>query len=158
LTKAGLTTHEVELFVDHYGALFFESEALVVACRLDSAAVDEKIPLSIFPAPVKTVRVALVLVRNADPRLGQQVDQLIAQLGDPKYSVREAAQARLLELGPLAFGALNKALSHADLEIVIRAERILLNQKQTPDAKAGAGARLPNGLQVIQAAPVIINR
>jgi hypothetical protein len=156
LAKAGLTPHEVELFVEHYGPLFFESEALVVACRLDPATIDELIPLSVFPAPAKTVRVAMVLVRNADPRLGDEVDKLIVQLGDPKFAVREAAQQRLMALGSLAFPALNKALNHADLEIVIRAERILLNQNQTPNApNAVRGA---NGALQIRATPAIINR
>lgn len=159
LAKAGLTAHEAELFVDHYGSLFFEREALVVACRLDPATIDEKLALSVFPVPTSTVRVAMVLVRNADPQLGEAVDKLIAQLGDPKFAVREAAQKRLMELGPLAFGALNEALNHSDLEIVIRSERILLNQKQTPNARAtlgGSGRVVAPG--VIRAAPVIINR
>jgi hypothetical protein len=100
----------------------------VVACRLDSAVVDEKVPLSVFPAPSKTVRATLVVLRNADPQLGQEVDKLIAQLGDPKFSVREAAQERIAEMGPLAITSLLKALNDDDPEIAIRCERILLSQ------------------------------
>ncbi|MEX0679443.1 MAG: hypothetical protein WD063_20375 [Pirellulales bacterium] len=158
LAKAGLAPSEIKLFVDHYGSLFFEDEALVVACRLDPAAIDEKLPLSIFPMPTRTVRVAMVVVRNADPRLGDEVEKLVAQLGDAKFAVREAAQKRLVELGPLAFGALNQVLNHADLEIVIRAERILLNQQQTPDARAGAVRGRVVAPGVFAPAPVIINR
>ena len=136
LTRAGLHTHEVDLFVESYRSLLFEGEAVVVACRLDPGTIDEKIPLSVFPEPTKTIRVALVIMRNADPQLGNEVERLVAQLGDAKYALREAAQQRLAELGPLAFGTLNKALSNADLEIVIRAERILLDQNQTPNPPA----------------------
>jgi hypothetical protein len=118
--------------------LFFEGEAIVVACRLDPGTIDAKIPLSVFPEPTKTTRVALVIVRNADPALGNEVERLVSQLGDTKYVAREAAQKRLTELGPLAFGPLNKALSSADLEIVIRAERILLDQNQTPNPQPQA--------------------
>jgi hypothetical protein len=139
LTRAGLRAQEVELFVDSYRSLFFEGEAIVVACRLDPGTIDAKIPLSIFPEPTKTIRVALVIVRNADPELGNEVERLVTQLGDAKYAIREAAQKRLMELGPSAFGSLNKALSSADLEIVIRAERILLNQNQTPNPQPQAG-------------------
>ena len=82
---------EVELFTNHYRALFFEGEALVVGCRLGSPIIDEKLPLSIFPEPTKTVRVAMVAMRNADPQLGSEVDRLIAQLGDKRFAVRESA-------------------------------------------------------------------
>ncbi|REK08608.1 MAG: hypothetical protein DWQ37_19920 [Planctomycetota bacterium] len=152
LRKSGLTDHEAQHFVERYGEVFFEGEALVVACRLDQAVMDDKIPLSVFPKPSKTVRVGMVLLRDADPQLGEQVQKLIANLGDPKYDVREAAQQRLLELGPLAFPALNKALNSDDPEIVIRAERILLTQNQTPNA-----SRQPNRRSgIIQAAPAVI--
>jgi hypothetical protein len=158
LAKAGLTADESERFVDHYGSLFFETETLVVACRLDPATIEEKLPLSVFPMPASTVRVAMVLVRNADPRMGEAIGELIAQLGDPKFAVREAAQKRLMALGPLAFEALQQALNHSDVEIVIRSERILLNQNQTPNASAAvdSNGRLVPG--AIRAAPVIINR
>jgi hypothetical protein len=143
LKRAGLRAQEVELFVDSYHSLFFEGEAVVVACRLDSGTIDAKIPLSVFPEPTKMIRVALVIVRNADPGLGTEVERLVTQLGDAKYAIREAAQKRLIELGPLAFGSLNKALSSADLEIVIRAERILLEQNQTPNPQPQAGQAVP---------------
>jgi hypothetical protein len=152
LRKAGLAESEVAQFSEHYGEVFFQGEALVIACRLDPAAVDEKVALSVFPKPSKTVRVALVVVRDADPQLGEQLVQLIAKLGDPKFSEREAAQRRLLELGPLAFPALTQALSHSDPEVVIRAERILLTQNQTPNPSQAPRSR--NG--VIQAAPAVI--
>ncbi len=158
LTNTGLAAQEVELFLAHYGPLFFEDEALVVGCRLDPAAIDEKVALSVFPLPTKTVRVAMVLVRNADPQMGDEIERLIAQLGDTRFARREAAQKRLLELGPLAFPSLNKALANDDLEVVIRAERILLQQNQTPNAPARADAK-PAVRGIIRAAPaVIINR
>ncbi len=158
LTRAGLTSHEAELFAGKYGSLCFEGEAVVVACRLDAGTIDDKIPLSIFPAPKKIVRVAMVVMRNADPQLGNEIERLIAQLGDPKFKVREAAQKQLTGLGPLAFAALQKALSNKDLEVVIRAERILLNQNQTPNAAAQpAGAAIPNILRRVLPAPAAAN-
>ena len=100
------------------------------------------------------VRVAMVLMRNADPQLGNEVERLIAQLGDQKYAAREAAQKRLLELGPLAFASLNKALTGTDLEIVIRAERILLHQGQTPNPQAKPAQAAPAGAAAPVAVPV----
>jgi hypothetical protein len=136
LVRAGLKPLEVEIFIKNYQSLFFEGDALIVACRLSPSLVDEKLPLSVFPEPAKTVRVAMVAMRNADPQLGSEVDRLIAQLGDKKFAAREAAQRRLFELGALAFPALQKSLNSADLEIVLRCERILLNQNQTPNPTA----------------------
>jgi hypothetical protein len=138
LTRAGMTAGEVELFVTRYAPLLFEGSALVVACRIDPGLLDEKVPLSIFPEPTKIVRVAMVLVRNVDPRLGNDVEQLIAQLGDSRFVVRDTAEKQLTELGPLAFEALKKAINHSDMEVVIRAERILLNRSQQALGRVGA--------------------
>ena len=140
LAKTGLTADEAQGFVERFGGLLFEGDAVVVACRVDAGLIDEKIPLSVFPEPTKIVRVPIVVLRNADPQLPNEVDSLIVQLGDRKFAVREAAQQRLLELGPLAFPALQKSLNNSDLEIVIRAEWLLLNQNQTPNAPAKAPA------------------
>jgi hypothetical protein len=161
LTRAGLSADEVKLFVDRYAALFFSGKSLVVACRLDPAAIDERVPLSIFPVPKKTVRVAMVVAESVDPALGDEVERLIERLGDPKWPAREAAQQRLLEMGPAAFPGLKKATAHDDPEIAIRAERILLRQKQTPPGQTGAvnAVQMRGGVRVFRGAPrpVIIN-
>ncbi len=152
LQRAGLNAHEAELFVAHYEHALFDSEAIVILCRLDPSVIEEKIRLSIFPEPAKTVRVAMVLMRNVDPQFGSEIERLVAELGHAKYSVRESAQKRLTELGSLAFGPLYTALKNPDLEIVLRAERILLNQNQSltapPAAVRGAvpAGAIPNAV------------
>ncbi len=150
LQRAGSNAHEAELFVAHYEHALFDSEAIVILCRLDPSVIEEKIRLSIFPEPAKTVRVAMVLMRNVDPQFSSEIERLVAELGHAKYSVREAAQKRLTELGSLAFGPLYNALKNPDLEVVLRAERILLNQNQSltaqPQAAAGVnGVFVPAG-------------
>jgi hypothetical protein len=155
LARRGLNPHEIERFVDNYRSLFFEGESVVVACRLGVGAIDEKIPLSVFPEPTKIVRVAMVVMLNADPQLGNEVERLVAQLGEARFAAREAAQKRLMELGPLAFPTLNQALTHSDLEIVIRVERILLNQNQTPNPQAKPGAGAGGGVGGAPAAPPV---
>ena len=52
--------------------------------------------------------------------------QLVKQLGDPSSKTRETAETRLFELGPVAVPALEDALTNKDVEIVFRAERLLL--------------------------------
>ena len=55
------------------------------------------------------------------------VQQLISQLGDEQYVVRQRAESQLLERGAEAFAELQAAGNHADLEISTRA-KYLLNQ------------------------------
>src|SRR4029079_4040936 len=128
LAKAGLSTNEVQLVMGQIGPLVLENQALVAIGRMEAAAIDSKLSLSVFPEPRKLVRVPLVIMLNIDPQLRGEMHTLIAQLGDAKCSVREEAQKRLTELGPRAFDALKKAINHADMEIVVREERVLLSQ------------------------------
>jgi hypothetical protein len=157
LTKAGLSTNEVQLVMQQIGPLVLENQALIAIGRMEPAAIDSKLTLSVFPEPRKLVRVPLVIMLNIDPQIGGEMDQLIAQLGDAKYSVREAAQKRLTELGPRAFDALKKAINHADMEIVVRAERVLLSQNQQAAGRQGVvsekAAAAPAAVPAAAAAP-----
>ena len=67
-----------------------------------------------------------LVVHGVDPRLQDRARTLVQQLGDKSYKARESAETRLLELGPVAVPALEDALTHKDVEIVFRAERLLL--------------------------------
>ena len=162
LAKTGLSATEVEVFVSQTTRLLFEGDSLVVLCRLEPGALDEKMPLSIFPEPTKVIRVPMVAVRNLDPQINGEVEQLIAQLGDPSFDMREKAQKRLLQLGPLAFEPLKKAMNHDDMEVVIRAERVLLNQsqpavgRQGPVAAPAAAAPAAKPAAAGAAAPAVV--
>lgn len=57
--------------------------------------------------------------------LAKRVDRLIEKLGDPRFPVRERAQAELAEMGSAAFDALTAAQSHRDLEIAHRARSLV---------------------------------
>src|SRR5437879_282663 len=54
-----------------------------------------------------------------------QVGRLIEQLGDDEFARREAATARLKEIGEPVLAALRKAASSPDLEIRVRATRVI---------------------------------
>lgn len=135
LLDTGLTQSEVDLILTIYTPAIFESSEMVVLFRLPRSVVDELIPLDFFPEPQKTLRTTLALVRNIDPGLKREVDSLVGQLGDADYAKREASEKRLRELGSIAIPALRKALKHQDLEIVFRAERLLLSGGQSIDDK-----------------------
>lgn len=55
----------------------------------------------------------------------QRVAQLVEQLGDDDYFVRERAQAELAKLGFQAFEALSAARMHDDVEVAVRARYLL---------------------------------
>lgn len=130
LLKAGLTEKEAELLLARGEGSIFDTKEMIVVFRLPPDAIEERLPLVCYPAPRKTVRAAVILVRNLDPKLKDEVGRLVGDLGNDKYPMREAAEKRLLELGRLAVPALKVALKSPDLEVVFRAERILLAQNE----------------------------
>jgi hypothetical protein len=128
LRQQGLSDGEVELLLSIAAPALFESDALTMLVRLPPKAIEERAPLETYPPAAKLVRVALMLVRNIDPGLKNEVAGLVERLGAAAYVEREAAETRLLELGRLAVPALKAVLSSADPEVAFRAERILLSQ------------------------------
>jgi hypothetical protein len=104
-----------------------------VLAHFSREAIDETVLLDVFPPPKKFIRTALLVVHGVDPRLQDRARTLVQQLGDKSYKVRESAEARLVELGPVAVPVLEDALTNKDVEIVFRAERLLLRlNRQVP--------------------------
>lgn len=71
-----------------------------------------------------TLTVSVLPARAADT-LASEVEQLIGQLGDRRYRVRQRASTRLAEIGVAARGRLERALASADPEVRHRARQIL---------------------------------
>ncbi len=130
LTAAGLKDAEISLLLSLYAKHFFESDEIQLIFRHPPAAIDEATPLAVEPETTKVNRVALVMARRVDPRLRDDVQKLVLELGDPVYSKREKAEKRLKDLGRLAIPGLKEALKNTDKEVVMRAERLLLVQKE----------------------------
>jgi hypothetical protein len=71
------------------------------------------------------------LIVSASPETqAREIEQLVQQLGDGRFRVREAAQRKLLTIGRSAVPALRAALTSDDLEVKARA-RDILRQMQT---------------------------
>ena len=130
LLKLGFTRQEIDLLLDRTGDTWLAGKEMIVIFRLPVEAIEERLPLVAYPAPRKTLRSALVAVRNLDPKIKGEVQKLVAQLGSPDYNQREEAEKRLAELGRLAIPSLKAALKSNDLEVVFRCERILLAQNE----------------------------
>ncbi len=131
LIKSGLTRPEADLFGTIYGESLVSPSELVVLARMPIDALEVRLPLVVYPTPTRTVRTALVIVRNIDPRIRGEVVELVAALGADEYSKREQSDKRLRELGRLAVPALKEALKNPDVEVAFRAERILLAANET---------------------------
>ncbi|MFP6650068.1 MAG: hypothetical protein VB817_11430 [Pirellulaceae bacterium] len=65
------------------------------------------------------------LLAADEPPTQQQITELVKQLGNDSYRIREQAQQKLLEIGLLARKALVSGLKNPDLEIRLRARRLL---------------------------------
>ena len=67
----------------------------------------------------------LARAANDDPSSAADIQQLIAQLGDEQYVLRQRAETQLVERGAEVFAELKAAENHADLEIATRAKYLL---------------------------------
>jgi hypothetical protein len=126
LAGQGLREDVVQFILAQYSQQLFEPGELIVLAHFSREAIDEAVLLDVFPPPKKMVRTALLVIHGVDPRLQDRARIFVAQLGDPSYNVRETAEAKLKELGPVAVPVLEDALINKDVEIVVRAERLLL--------------------------------
>jgi hypothetical protein len=126
LAGQGLREEVLRTLLDQYGEVLFEPEALIVLAHLSRDALDEAMPLDVFPTPKKLVRIAVVVAHGVDPRLQDSARALVKRLGDNSPKAREKAESQLYELGPVAVPVLEDALRDKDVEIVFRAERLLM--------------------------------
>lgn len=126
LAAQGMRAEVVQTYLDRYGAALFEPKGLIVLAHLSREAIDEVVLLDVFPTPRKFVRTAVVVAHGVDPRLQDRARVLIRQLGDAAPGAREAAEAQLFEMGPVAVPVLEDALKEKDIEVVFRSERILM--------------------------------
>ncbi len=126
LAGQGLRDSAVQTLLAQYAKVLFEPSELIILVHLSRTAIDDAVGLDVFPPPKKVVRTALLVVHGVDPRLQDRARSLVQQLGDLSPKVRETAESALATMGPVALPALEDALINKDVEIVFRAERLLL--------------------------------
>jgi hypothetical protein len=126
LSAAGLSSTDFDVILSILAKHGLDPKRMTIIYRLDASEMERLLPLEVVPQPRKVTRVGLVIVRNIDPAIGQEIEQLIAQLGDTDWSKREAAHKQLSELGLPAKVKLEEASkNNKDLEVVWRSERLL---------------------------------
>lgn len=78
----------------------------------------------VFGSCVGSLVMAVMEAGGSDPA-DERIAELIRRLGDDSYSARETASKRLLEEGEAALPALTDASKRGDLEIRLRARRLI---------------------------------
>lgn len=68
-------------------------------------------------------------VADQSSAIGERIEQLIEQLGDPSYIKRQSAQAELESIGLLAFENLRNATTHPNIEIASSAQYLLQSMR-----------------------------
>lgn len=126
LVAQGMRADVAQVYLDQYAPSLFQPRDMVVLAHLAREAIDEAVVLDVFPTPRKLVRTAVVVAHGVDPRLADQARVLVRKLGDPASRARDQAEKQLFEMGPVAVPVLEDALRDKDLEVVFRAERVLL--------------------------------
>jgi hypothetical protein len=125
LLQKGLAEADCDMMVSDIAVNAFDGPRLTAVYLMDDAELERLMPMEVVPEPRKIIRVALVIIKNVDPTLGSDIDDLIAQLGDPVWANREAAFKSLERIGRAAESKLTQAESNPDAEIAWRAERLL---------------------------------
>lgn len=125
LIQAGMAAGDADVAMGVLRQYAVDPRRLTVVYRLDAADMDRLVPLEVLPDPRKSTRVGLVIVRNADPTIAGEIDELITQLGDDDWAKREEASKALAKLGPAAKEKLQKATNNPDPEIAWRAEQLV---------------------------------
>ena len=125
LAATGLSPVDDDLILDILAKYAIDPGRLTAVYMLDQSQMDDLLPEEVVPQPAKVSRVGLVIVRNIDPQINQEIAVLVKQLGDDEWSKREDAQKKLVEFGRAAKSAVEKAAKDKDMEVVWRAEAIL---------------------------------
>jgi hypothetical protein len=136
LESSGVIAADVPLILRVLEKHALDPRRMTVVYQLEPAELDRLLPLEVTPTPTHTVRVGLVVARNIDPAVGDEINLLVSQLGSPDWEKRELASKQLAEFGSAARPRLQAALKEKDLEVVWRAER-LLQTMETPPPTGG---------------------
>ena len=132
LQQAGVSEGDAALISRLIATEAFDAKRMTVVYLLESAEYDRILPLEVVPEPRKVTRLGIVIIKNADPSLGSELDDLIVQLGDPAWSKRDAATNAILKFGATAIPKLEAAAKNKDLEIVWRAEKLVAELRKAP--------------------------
>src|SRR5262249_54783880 len=127
LVAAGLFEDEAGSLLDACKRELFETDGLNVFYRLPQAEYERGLPLTLTPRAESLVRVGLVQHAHCEPEFAQRVKELVQQLDDDSFKVREQAQVKLEAMGPCVRVHLARLLARGDLsaEVKRRVEQLI---------------------------------
>ena len=96
--------------------------------KMDSLKVTTDYGILIVP---KNQVIRIRVGKNADKELKARIENLIKQLGDTEFKVREEATKELSELGAVALAELREATKSEDVEVKTRAEKLVRQVEQS---------------------------
>jgi hypothetical protein len=128
LVAAGLNDDEAASLVDLWKKEMFETPGLHVFYRLPQEEYERLLPMTLAPKPHAVVRVGLVFHGHSEPDLPERVLDLVKQLDSPRYAVRDAAQKKLVQMGPAALVHLQRLNTAAQTTEVQKSIDLLLKK------------------------------
>jgi hypothetical protein len=143
LAEAGVSTGDQEIILKALARQALDPKRLTAIYRMDPAELDRILPLEVVPQPKKVSRIALVVVKGIDPSIGDELDEWVKKLGDPKWKTRESAMTALKKAGMQAKARLLEAAKSSDAEVAYRAEQLLAVLGVEPDQNTPTAAVAP---------------
>jgi hypothetical protein len=120
LVAAGLYKDEAEVLLTARRRDFFETDGVGVFYRIPQAEYEKRLPLTLTPRAESLVRVGLVHHDHCEPDFAERVKELVKQLDDDSFKVREAAQKKLEAMGPSVRVHLARLRDKGDLSVEVK--------------------------------------
>jgi hypothetical protein len=108
LVEAGLYKDEASSMLAACGKDLLETDGVTVFYRVPQTEYERRLPMTLTPRPESVVRVGLVHHSHCEPDFADRVCELVRQLDNDEIDVREAAQKKLMAMGPSATIQLSK--------------------------------------------------
>jgi len=126
LEAKGLFTKEAVGLVKIWRGAMFEKEGQRAMYMMETADIDEMLPMTIKPKPDKQVRVMLIRYECLTPEKREEIQALIAQLNADSFKERQAAHQALIATGRVGEAIMRTALAETkDPEVQKRLKEIL---------------------------------
>jgi hypothetical protein len=129
LRDAGLFDNEAESVLAIWKKGLFDRPGITAIYLLPQSEDDRMLPLTVTPKPGKIVRVGIVMhgqLEMTPAIVAARVRELVAKMDNDESRVRDRASRDLIDLGPVAFPAIDEILKgKATPEAKVRLEDIL---------------------------------
>ena len=125
LTQQGLYEKEAAAMIETWKDSWFE-EGLRAFYIVPRKRTDELLPIRISPKPAELVRVLVGRVEIVTPKMEAEILEVVKELGNESFEIRDLASERLSKYGRFAEPALKRVYENSkDPEVRARIEKLL---------------------------------